>query len=110
MKSSIGNELFQLVSDMNYIRAAELTGDMSHLDKIGGTKRPVEADVKIEPLRGVSTTEYRVTGTLVEVQKAIASLFEQYHPAGYGTYVHSIGYTNEGAQYVARISRSNSCD
>ena len=106
----LGDELFQLISDMNHVRAAELTGDMSHLDKIGATKRPIDAAAKIEPQVGVQSTEYRITGDLQNVQKAIAALFEQYHPAGYGTYVHSISYTNEGAQYVARVSRSNSCD
>ena len=110
MKSDMGNFIFDTIIAMNAVRAAELTGDMSHLDKLKALKRPIDATAKIEPQVGVQSTEYRITGDLPNVQKAIAALFEQYHPAGYGTYVHSISYTNEGAQYVARVSRSNSCD
>ena len=54
-------------------------------------------------------TEYRLVGGLEEILKAIAGLFLQYHPNGYGTSVHSIHMGADG-QYVARVSRSNSCD
>ena len=110
MKTDLAFDIFKTITAINAVRQAELTGDMSHLQKIGALKQPIDAAVKVEPVSGVSMTEYRITGDLPNVQKAIAALFEQYHPAGYGTYVHSIGYTNEGAQYVARVSRSNSCD
>lgn len=92
-----GEAIFKLANDLNKVRAAELTGDF-------GTT------AKIEPLHGVSTTEYRITGSLAEVQKAIAVLFGQYHPAGYGTRVHAIEYVYEGGTYAARMSRSNSCE
>ena len=108
--SDLGDFLKDTITSMNAVRMAELTGDMSHLRKIGALKRPIDAAMKIEPRVGVSMTEYRITGDLPNVLKAITALFEQFHPAGYGTYVHSISYTNEGAQYVARLSRSNSCE
>ena len=104
MKSDLGNFIFDTLDSLNRVKRAELTGDMSHL------KRPIDAAAEIKPNRGASVTEYRVTGDLPNVLKAITALFEQFHPAGYGTYVHSISYTNESAQYVARVSRSNSCD
>lgn len=66
------------------------------------------ADVKTA--RGVSMTEYRVTGDLANVLTAITMLFGEYHPAGYGTRVHSIEYVYEGGTYAARISRANSCE
>jgi len=108
--SDLGDFMKDTIISMNAVRMAEATGDMSHLRKIGALKRPIDAAAKIEPRVGVSCTEYRLTGDLPNVLKAITALFAQFHPAGYGTYVHSISYTNEGAQYVARVSRSNSCE
>lgn len=58
--------------------------------------------------RGVSTTEYRVRGSLASIFDFIARLLADKHPAGYGTRVHSIEW--DAGQYVARVSHSNSAD
>lgn len=55
-------------------------------------------------------TEYLVTGSMDAVFLAIRVLFAQYHPCGYGTRVHSLEIKDFGPNYVARISRANSCD
>lgn len=108
MKSALSNFLFGTINDMNAVRAAELTGDMSHLEKIGAAKRAIDTTAAITPHRGVSMTEYSIKGDLPNVLKAITAFFEQYHPEGYGTRVHEISYG--AGQYSARVSRSNSCD
>lgn len=63
----------------------------------------------VETSRGVSMTEYRVSGTLGAVLDFIAAMMEKRHPAGYGTRVHAIEWASNG-QYVARVSHANSCD
>lgn len=65
------------------------------------------ADVSM--IRGGFSTEYRISGSLPEVFSAIEGLFVNYHPMGYGTFVHSIEMKNDG-RYAARVSRANSCD
>lgn len=108
MKSDLGDFLKDTILTMNAVRQAEITGDMSHLRKLGALKRPIDATAKIEPHVGVSMTEYRMSGDLENVLKAITALFGQYDPRGYGTRVHAIEHNGE--QYVARMSRSNSCE
>lgn len=66
------------------------------------------AHVEVTP--GVGATEYRITGDLSAVFQAISAVFRQYHPQGYGTMVHTISTTDYSGNYVARMSRSNSCD
>jgi hypothetical protein len=66
------------------------------------------AAAAVEERRGVAVTEYRIAGDLQPVLQAIAKLFSDYHPMGYGTRVHSVAL--EGMQYQARVSRANSCD
>jgi hypothetical protein len=76
-------------------------------------KVDLAAEAKIEPVRGNSCTEYRITGRLDAVFAAIESLFTNYHPHGYGTRVHAIdmGYGGkDDGLYIARVSRMNSCD
>jgi|RhiMethySRZTD1v2_1073278.scaffolds.fasta_scaffold1587672_2 hypothetical protein len=63
----------------------------------------------IEKTTGCSHTEYRITGPLEAVFKEITSLFVNYHPFGYGTHVHALSMKGED-QFVARVSRLNSCD
>lgn len=108
MKSDLANFIFDTITSMNVVRTAELTGDMSHLDKLSALKKPINTTAKIEPRIGVAVTEYRLTGDLPNVLKAITALFDQYHPVGYGTQVHAIQH-HDGL-YVARVSRSNSCE
>lgn len=64
---------------------------------------------KVEAVRGVSMTEYRLTGPLVSVQYGIKAIFDQFDGRGYGTRVHAIEMHNDGS-YTARMSRSNSCE
>ena len=66
------------------------------------------AEVKITP--GVGATEYKITGPLESVFEAIRAVFDQYHPHGYGTMVHQISTESYSGNYVARMSRANSCD
>lgn len=60
--------------------------------------------------RGVSSTEYHIIGPLQAVFRTIEQLFKRYHPMGYGTYVHSISLSDNGRDFTARVSHSNSCD
>lgn len=69
----------------------------------------VEVPAVVTPRRGISSTEYSITGDLPAVFSAITKLFERYHPMGYGTYVHSISMNDDGSTYAARVSHSNSC-
>ena len=39
----------------------------------------------------------------------IIKYFDEYHPAGYGTFVESMG-KNEKGEWEAKITRSTSCD
>ena len=64
----------------------------------------------VTPRRGVSSTEYLVSGTLESVLEAIRKMFEEYPAAGYGTYVHAICLGNNYSTYTARVSHSNSCE
>ena len=70
-----------------------------------------QARAHVTEQRGVSMTEYRITGTLEQVLAGIAEKFRTYNPVGYGTRVHElqIVYPKEN-EYAARMSRSNSCD
>lgn len=69
----------------------------------------LESDTHVEEKRGCQSTEYRIRGPLQGVFRKIEGLLIEYHPCGYGTYVHSIS-TDNGVIYNARVSRSNSCD
>jgi len=106
--SHLENFLKDTIQSMNAVRMAEITGDMSHLKKIGAIKREFQTSASIAPKVGASVTEYSIKGDLPNVLKAIEALYDQYHPAGYDTTVHSIRY--DGEQYIARMSRLNSCE
>lgn len=67
-------------------------------------------EAKLEEVRGVSNTEYRITGELQQVLASIEGLFKRYHPFGYGTRVHAIECVYPTTTYSARMSRANSCD
>ncbi len=67
-------------------------------------------EAKREEVRGVTTTEYRLTGELPQVLAAIEGLFKRYNPIGYGTRVHAIECVYPSTQYSARMSRANSCE
>ncbi len=67
------------------------------------------AEPAVSKIHGVSSTEYNIKGTWESVVKALHSLIVNYHPHGYGTYVHSIRMESDGS-FSARVSRSNSCD
>jgi len=108
--SDLGDFMKDTIISMNAVRMAEATGDMSHLRKIGALKQPITTETKIEPRVGVSMTEYRITGELVHVLNAVEALFGQYDAHGYGTRVHAIELSAQGPHYVARMSRSNSCE
>jgi len=108
--SDLGDFLKDTITSMNAVRMAEVTGDMSHLRKIGALKRPIATETKIEPRVGVSMTEYRITGELVHVLNAVEALFGQYDARGYDTRVHAIELSAQGPLYVARMSRSNNCE
>jgi hypothetical protein len=64
---------------------------------------------KIEKQRGVSSTEYRITGNLPEVFGEIDALFTNFPTPGYGTFVHGIAMQDDG-RFSARVSHMNSCD
>ncbi len=68
------------------------------------------AQAEVTEKRGVQSTEYRIVGSLAAVFAAIERIFNQNHPFGYGTMVHTIQMTNTEDVYAARMSRSNSCD
>jgi hypothetical protein len=65
-------------------------------------------DATVTRSSGVSAEEYAIRGTLDSVQETIKALFERYPAEGYGTFVHSIS-KREG-QYIARMSRSKTCE
>jgi len=67
------------------------------------------ADPIVSKTHGVSNTEYNIKGTWESVVKALHSIIVNYHPHGYGTYVHSIRMETDGS-FSARVSRANSCD
>lgn len=74
--------------------------------------RVVEAShAKVEVRPGTSATEYRITGTLAQVFEAVEAVLASWSPIGYGTMVHTIqaDYPSD-VRYVARMSRSNSCE
>ena len=73
----------------------------------GRPARPLEG-AEVEERRGNQSTEYRIRGHLAAVLAEIAARFSQFHPEGYGTMCHAIQH--ESGQYVARMSRSNSCE
>jgi hypothetical protein len=108
--SNLGDFLKDTITSMNAVRLAEETGDMNHLRKIGALKRSISTETTIEPRVGVSMTEYRITGELVHVLNAVEALFGQYDARGYDTRVHAIELSAQGPHYVARMSRSNSCE
>lgn len=58
---------------------------------------------------GVSKVTYQAKGTLPAVLNAIEHLFTNYNPRGYGTSVETIHMESDGT-YIARVSRSTSCD
>jgi len=64
---------------------------------------------RVEVVPGVGATEYRITGALPDVFEAISAVFTTWPPQGYGTMVHALAMAG-GGSYVARMSRSNSCD
>ena len=64
---------------------------------------------RVEVVPGVGATEYRITGALPDVFEAISAVFTTWPAQGYGTMVHTLKMES-GSAYVARMSRSNSCD
>ena len=64
---------------------------------------------QVERTTGVSAVEYRITGSRQSVMWAIEHIFDAYDPHGYGTRVHELVMGGDGL-YVARMSRSKSCD
>ena len=61
-----------------------------------------------EQVNGGSTTADHLRGELAEVLDAINLIFRQYDPRGYATRVNHIEF--DGKEYVAKVSRGNSCD
>lgn len=87
----------------------DINSELSRIfDAAAARDREEKAKAAVVPQRGASVTEYQISGTLESVLKAICALFQQYHPSGYGTYLHSMRYSDQ--QYIARVSRSNSCE
>lgn len=76
-------------------------------DALGAMSAPQQIDVTVR--RGVSQTEYRMTGELRSIFSAIEDLFRRWPAAGYGTRVHEIEEQPSG-RYAARASHANSCD
>lgn len=63
----------------------------------------------VKTVRGISSTEYLITGELNNVLEAVKSVFTAYPSVGYGTY---IKYGNQLADgnYGIQMGRSNSCE
>lgn len=40
----------------------------------------------------------------------IVKYFDEYHPAGYGTFVDEMYYNKDKQQWEAKVTRSTSCD
>ena len=57
-----------------------------------------------------STIEYRIEGTLEQVQCAIAGIFRDYHYVGYGTQVRDLQGMYPQDRYVALVTRHRSCE
>lgn len=68
------------------------------------------SDADVKQNIGNSHTEYKITGGLSPVLAAVAALFTDYHPHGYGTHLHWMGMLNQDGLYEARVTRMNSCD
>lgn len=52
---------------------------------------------------------YTITGWRYAVDKVCQQLLDEYHPAGYGTYLVSLNTQGDG-QTVAVVKRSTSCE
>lgn len=63
----------------------------------------------VKPNRGVSATEYTITGELENVLRAVKAIFDAYPPQGYGTDLKYMCQLSDG-NYGARMGRANSCD
>lgn len=66
------------------------------------------AGAVISEKRGNSSTEYGIRGELPAVLDAIESLFDRYAADAYGTHCHQVSFFD--GEFVARVSRSNSCE
>jgi hypothetical protein len=88
----------------------QYAGDLREGDLEPMTKEQLidQADAQIERTRGASYTEYKIVGELPDVFEAIATIFHEYDPRGYGTAVKKIWLTSSG--YEASVWRANSCD
>ena len=63
----------------------------------------------VQTVRNAQSTEYVITGALNDVFAAIETLLYEYGPQGYGTRCNGIAMKDFGPEYVARMSRANSC-
>lgn len=66
-------------------------------------------DPEIKVIRGVSWTEYLITGSLSAIFREIERLFAEWPPGGYGTRVHHIDSGAYGL-FSCRMSHANSAD
>jgi hypothetical protein len=67
--------------------------------------------LKRTSVTGEFTTKTEIRGPLDEVLEAIKSELVNYDPRGYGTSVDSLHFAaHSDTEYVARMSRMNSCD
>jgi len=64
---------------------------------------------RIEMVRGCSSTEYRLVGSLDSVLGGVKGLFLQFPALGYGTQVYEVSQ-EMSETYVARLTKRNSCD
>lgn len=62
-----------------------------------------------EIVRGLSSTEVRIFGTLPEVLQEIEIQFTEYPAQGYGTMCKGI-MPRDGGKFEARVTHANSCE
>lgn len=78
---------------------------MSAVPQVIPPRRPADREI----IRGPSSTETRIFGTLNQVLSEIEIQFIEYPAQGYGTMVKGIVY-RDGDKFEARVTRANSCE
>lgn len=66
-------------------------------------------DATVQERTNGSRVQYRISGTIDAVLKAVQSLIVNYNPLGYGTRIDSIRMETSGA-WTGEVSRLSSCD
>lgn len=78
------------------------------MDRFNGPWKDIDG-ASVTPNKGVSSTEYSITGELPGVLRAVQSIFETYPSFGYGTHIKYGTQLSDGS-YGIQMGRSNSSD